>query len=593
MLRTHTCGELGANDIGKKAVLCGWVDTRRDHGNLIFVDVRDRWGRTQVVFNPAMSAEVHKVAEGLRSEFVIRVTGEVSKRPAGTENTKLSTGLVEIVARELEVLNSCPTPPFEVTGDQEVTEELRLKYRFLDIRRSFMVKNLTTRFQITKIARDYFAELGFLEIETPYLTKSTPEGSRDFLVPARLSPGAFYALPQSPQLFKQILMVAGIDRYFQIVRCFRDEDLRADRQPEHTQLDVEMSFVTEDDVMGTIENLVAGIIQAVLGLKIPLPLRRLSYDEAMNRFGSDKPDLRFGMEIGDVTEILRGSQSKIFEETFAKGGVAKALTIKDGAKYSRKELDELTKIAQDAGAKGLAWFKVGAEIESPLRKFFSNDQMSRLLAAVKAAKGDLVLIVADQWLTASTAMGVMRLHLARTLNLIPKDRFELLWVVDFPLLEWNEEEKRIQACHHPFTSPKLSDVALLDKEPLKVKARAYDLVLNGAEIGGGSIRIHSRDLQKKIFDILGITDQDAEVKFGFLLKALSFGAPPHGGIALGLDRVTTVLLGLDSIRDVIAFPKTQKGICLMSEAPSEVSEKQLKELGVKVERKIKENKPAL
>jgi len=591
MLRTQTCGELGVDDIGKQVALCGWVDTRRDHGSLIFVDLRDRWGKTQVVFNPSAGAELHKRAEQLRSEFVLRVTGEVARRPSGTENTKLSTGLVEVVAKELEVLNSCPTPPFEITGDQEISEELRLKYRFLDLRRASMVKNLTTRFQITKIARDYFAKLGFLEIETPFLTKSTPEGSRDFLVPARLSPGAFYALPQSPQLFKQILMVAGIDRYFQIVRCFRDEDMRADRQLEHTQLDVEMSFVTEEDVMGTMENLIAEILGAVTGFKVSLPLRRLPYADAMNRFGSDKPDLRFGMEIRDVTDLLRGSQSKIFEGTFAAGGVAKAFAVKDGAKYSRKELDDLTKVVQDAGAKGLAWFKVGDEIESPLRKFFKDEQMSALLSATEAAKGDLILAVADEWQTACVAMGVLRLHLARLLSLIPQGKFELLWVVDFPLLEWNEEEKKIQACHHPFTSPKLSDVGILATEPLKAKARAYDLVLNGSEIGGGSIRIHSRDLQKKIFDILGITDQDAEIKFGFLLKALSFGAPPHGGIALGLDRVATVLLGLDSIRDVIAFPKTQKGICLMSEAPSEVSEKQLKELGIKVEHKVKEAKP--
>jgi len=556
---------------------------------LIFIDVRDRWGKTQIVFNPAVSPELHKAAEQLRSEYVLRVSGKVFRRPEGTENPKLPTGEIEVVAEELEILNASPTPPFEIMDDKEITEELRLKYRYLDIRRPSMVRNLTTRFRVSKIARDYFANLGFLEIETPFLTKSTPEGSRDFLVPARLSPGSFYALPQSPQLFKQILMVAGVDRYFQLVRCFRDEDLRADRQPEHTQIDVEMSFVTEEDVMKVIENLVAAIIKEVKGVTVPVPLMRMPYEIAMNRYGSDKPDLRFGMELEDATEILKGSQSKIFEEVFKHGGAAKAIRVRGKADYSRKELDDLTKIAQDAGAKGLAWFKIGEAVESPMRKFFGDEQMKKLVSLVGAEKGDLILVIADEWLAACVAMGTVRLHLAKALALIPEDKLALLWVVDFPLLEWNEDEKRIQACHHPFTSPKPEDIGLLSEEPLKAKARAYDLVLNGNEIGGGSIRIHRRDLQKKIFEILGISDDEAEVKFGFLLKALSFGAPPHGGLALGLDRVVTVLLGLDSIRDVIAFPKTQKGICLLSDAPSPVSDKQLKELAIRTEVKVKKS----
>ncbi len=578
MLRTHHCGELRKGDVGKEVTLCGWVDTRRDHGGLIFIDVRDRWGVTQTVFNPAVSKELHRKAEELRSEYVVQVKGKISERPAGTENTKLSTGQIELIAGELEILNTSPTPPFEISGNEPLSEEIRLKYRFLDIRRPAMMKNLTTRHKVTQIAREYFNNLQFIEVETPYLTKSTPEGARDFLVPARLAPGEFYALPQSPQLFKQILMVSGIDRYFQIVRCFRDEDLRADRQPEHTQIDVEMSFVTEDDILGVIENLMAAVVKGVLGLEVKKPFLRMPYDEAMNRYGSDKPDLRFGMELHEVTGILKGSQSKIFEESFAKEGVAKAILVPGAATYSRKDLDDLTQYAKDFGAQGLAWFKIQDEVESPIRKFFSDDQMKRLAGELNAEKGGLILVVAGEWKMACTVLGALRLHLGQKLNLIPRGQVSLHWVVDFPLFEWNEEEKKIQACHHPFTSPQDKDVHLLESEPLKAHARAYDLIFNGTEAGGGSIRIHRRDTQKKVFQILGIQDQDAEEKFGFLLKALEFGAPPHGGIALGLDRLTALLLGLDSIREVIAFPKTQKGICPLSQAPSPVSPRQMKEL---------------
>ncbi len=578
MLRTHHCGELRKGDVGQEVTLCGWVDTRRDHGGLIFIDVRDRWGVTQTVFNPAVSKELHRKAEELRSEYVVQVKGKISERPTGTENTKLPTGQIEIVAAELEILNTSPTPPFEISGNESLSEEIRLKYRFLDIRRPAMMKNLTTRHKVTQIAREYFNNLQFIEVETPYLTKSTPEGARDFLVPARLAPGQFYALPQSPQLFKQILMVSGMDRYFQIVRCFRDEDLRADRQPEHTQIDVEMSFVTEDDILGVIENLMKTVVKGVLGLEVKTPFVRMPYDEAMNRYGSDKPDLRFGMKLHEVTDILKGSQSKIFEESFAKGGVAKAILVPGAATYSRKDLDDLTQYAKDFGAQGLAWFKIQDEVESPIRKFFSEDQMKRLAAELNAEKGSLILVVAGEWKMVCTVLGALRLHLSQKLNLIPRGQVSLHWVVDFPLFEWNEEEKRIQACHHPFTSPQDKDVHLLESEPLKARARAYDLIFNGTEAGGGSIRIHRRDTQKKVFQILGIQDQDAEEKFGFLLKALEFGAPPHGGIALGLDRLTALLLGLDSIREVIAFPKTQKGICPLSQAPSPVSPRQMKEL---------------
>lgn len=582
MLRTHRCGELRKENVGEEVILCGWVDTRRDHGGLIFIDLRDRWGITQVVFNPSLSKDLHKRAEELRSEYVVRVRGKVSERPQGTENPKLPTGQVEVGATELEILNTCPTPPFEISGNQPLSEDIRLKYRFLDIRRPAMMNNLTTRYLITKVARDYFASLQFLEVETPYLTKSTPEGARDFLVPARFSPGEFYALPQSPQLFKQILMVAGVDRYFQIVRCFRDEDLRADRQPEHTQIDVEMSFVEEKDIWEVIENLMVQVVRGVLGREVRKPFLRMSYDEAMNRYGSDKPDLRFGLELRDVTTILKGSQSRIFEETFKKGGIAKAFHLPRGTDFSRKDLDELTQLAKDSGAQGLAWFKIQEPLESPVKKFFSDEQLKKLVAELQAEKGGLILVVAGDWYTTCQSLGALRLNLAERFKMIPQDQISLHWVVDFPLFEWNEEEKRMQACHHPFTSPRIEDLTLLNKEPLKVRARAYDLIFNGTEAGGGSIRIHKRDIQKKVFQILGIGDKEAEDKFGFLLKALEYGAPPHGGIALGLDRLTALLLGLDSIREVIAFPKTQKGICPLSQAPSSVGPKQLKELNISI-----------
>ena len=584
MMRTSSCGQLNLRSLDREVVLAGWVDTRRDHGDLIFIDLRDRWGVTQVVFNAAHNAEAHRKAGDLRSEFVIQVKGHVCKRPEGTVNKKIPTGEIEVFADTLEILNACPTPPFEL-GDQFVNEELRLKYRFIDLRRKDMVEALTFRYRITKIVRDYLDKQEFLEIETPYLTRSTPEGARDFLVPSRLVPGSFYALPQSPQLFKQLLMVAGYDRYFQLARCFRDEDLRSDRQPEHTQIDMEMSFVDEEDVMKVVEGMVAEVIEKTAGVKLEKPFRRLSYDEAMSRFGSDKPDLRFGMELKDLTPIFEGSGFKIFDECITKKGKVRGICLAPaGQELSRKDFDDLTQWIQDFGAKGLAWFKVTGpdKVESPIQKFFDAARISKVIAALGAKPGDVLFMVASDPRTSAVALGALRGHLAERFVKIPSGKLEILWVKDFPLFEWNEEEKRFQALHHPFTSPRPEDIPLLDADPAKVRARAYDLVLNGTEIGGGSIRIHREDVQEKVFRALGIGREEARDKFGFLLKALSFGAPPHGGIAIGLDRFSAMLLGRDSIREVIAFPKTQKGACPMTEAPSPVSPKQLKELNLSV-----------
>lgn len=583
MLRTATCGELNKGFNGKTETLTGWVDTRRDHGNLIFLDLRDRWGVTQVVFNPQTDPEVHKKAESLRSEFVIRVTGKVHERPAGTVNKKIPTGEIELHAHELEILNTCQPLPFEL-GDKGVNEELRLQYRFLDLRRRDMVEALTLRHRVTKLVHEYLDRQGFIEIETPYLTKSTPEGARDFLVPARLNPGTFYALPQSPQLFKQLMMVAGYDRYYQLARCFRDEDLRKDRQPEHTQIDLEMSFISEEDIMGAVEGMVAHVFKHAKNLDIKVPLRRISYQEAMEKYGSDKPDLRYAMEIRDLSGIFQGSGFKVFDEVIAKKGQIRGLcfTPLAGTEFSRKDFDDLTQWIKNFGAKGLAWFKVAGpgQVESPIQKFFDADRIGKVLQTMAAKPGDIIFLVADQFKVACVSLGALRCFLADKYKMIPEGKYELLWVVDFPLFEWNEEEKRCDACHHPFTSPKPEDIPLLDTEPLKVRARAYDLVCNGTEMGGGSIRIHDRKVQAKMFELLQLTQAQAEAQFGFLLNALTFGAPPHGGLAIGLDRFVTLLLNRDSIREVIAFPKTQKGTCLMTDAPSPATERQLKELGI-------------
>ena len=579
MLRTHTCGELNDKYIGQKVTLCGWVDTRRDHGSVIFIDLRDRWGRTQLVFDPQTDRKIHANAEKLRPECVVRIVGVVKKRPQGTENSKLSTGTVEIQAEQLEILSTSETPPFEILDDAEISEELRLKYRYLDLRRPSMLNRLIGRHRITKIVRDYLDGCGFVEVETPMLTRSTPEGARDFLVPSRLVSGSFYALPQSPQLFKQILMVSGVDRYFQLARCLRDEDLRADRQPEHTQIDMEMSFVTEEDIFSVIEGLLTRIVKGVCAIELKTPFMRMTYDDAMNRFGSDKPDLRFGLELIDATSHLRESTVKIFSEVIKKSGVVKGIKV-SGCNFSRSELDELTSFVQMLGAKGLAWFKVNSNgLEGPVVKFFGSDQQKNLVALFDAKVGETLFLIADEWLKACSILGALRLHLANILGLLKQTKeLKLLWVVDFPLFQWNEEDKRLDAMHHPFTSPREMDLPLLDREPQRAKARAYDLVMNGSEIGGGSIRIHQEEVQKKVFQVLGITKEEAEEKFGFLLRAFRFGAPPHGGIAVGLDRLCALLFGVDSIRDVIAFPKTQKGTCPLTDAPGKVYPKQLKEL---------------
>jgi aspartyl-tRNA synthetase len=588
MLRTATCGELNKSSVGKEETLTGWVDTRRDHGNLIFVDLRDRWGITQIVLNPQANPEMHKKAESLRSEFVIRVKGKVAARPAGTVNSKIPTGEIELQAEELEILNTCLPLPFELE-EKSVGEELRLQYRFLDLRRREMVENLTFRHRVLKLVHEYLDKQHFIEVETPYLTKSTPEGARDFLVPSRLSHGSFYALPQSPQLFKQILMISGYDRYYQIARCFRDEDLRKDRQPEHTQIDLEMSFIGEEDIMGVVEGMIAYVFKHAKKIDIPLPLRRMSYKEAMDKYGCDKPDLRYGMEIRDLTPVFEKSGFRVFDETIASGGEIRGLSFTPpaGVEFSRKDFDDLTKwLQQDFGVKGLAWLKVTGPdtVESPIQKFFDAARIGKAVQALGAKPGDIIFIVADKFKTAVVALGALRCSLAEKYGKVPEGKFELLWVVDFPLFDWNEEEKRCDACHHPFTSPKPEDVPMLDQDPLKVRARAYDLIINGTETGGGSIRIHDRAVQSKIFQLLNFTPEQAEAQFGFLLKALAFGAPPHGGLAIGVDRLITLLLARESIREVIAFPKTQKGTCLMTDAPSPATERQLKELNLDAKR---------
>jgi aspartyl-tRNA synthetase len=594
MFRDRWCGELNETHIGAGVMLAGWVFRRRDHGGLIFVDLRDRSGLVQIVFNPDVSAEAHGMAHDLRSEFVISVHGEVRRRPEGTENTDIATGLIEVYANKLVVLNESAPLPFTLEDAAETSETLRLKHRYLDLRRPEFQRNFIVRHKASKAIRDYFDASGFLEIETPMLTKSTPEGARDYLVPSRLNPGQFYALPQSPQIFKQILMVAGMERYFQIVKCFRDEDLRADRQPEFTQIDVEMSFADQGDVLAMTEGMICKLFQDVLGIAFERPFRMLTYKEAMERFGSDKPDLRFGMELVDMADLARESSFKVFLDALETGGRVKAILGKGMASLSRKEIDTLTEDAKALGARGLAWIKIKNGFESPIAKFFPEEIMRKMAERVHAADGDMILFVADNENTVHNVLGRMRLDLGRKLNLIGGG-FNVLWVTGFPLLEWDEEEKRYSAVHHPFTSPTDEGIETILRMPDEVfsagkpsaeisslTAKAYDLVLNGYEIGGGSIRIHRKELQRKMFGILGITEEEANLKFGFLLDALQYGAPPHGGIALGLDRIVMLMVGATSIRDVIAFPKTQKASCLMSGAPSEVDQKQLRELSIKL-----------
>ncbi len=593
--RTLYCGEISEDHLGKEVSLCGWVHRVRNHGGVVFVDLRDREGIVQCVVEERINPEAYELADSLRSEYVVAIRGTVRRRPQGTENPRLKTGNFEVVIDKIELLNSSEALPFPVDEETPVSEEIKLKHRYLDLRRESMRENILFRHKAYQVIRRVFLRHGFVEVETPFLTKSTPEGARDFLVPSRLHPGKFYALPQSPQLFKQILMVAGFDRYFQIVKCLRDEDLRADRQPEFTQVDFELSFVDEEDVIAFSEELICDLFKELLGLELKRPFDRLSYGEVMERYGSDKPDRRFGLELIDLSHVFKDTQFRVFREALENNGAVKAINFK-GSNLSRKEIDELTQFVQTLGAKGLAWIKVEADgkLNSPIVKFFTERETKELLKTMDAKAGDVLFFSADSKDMVYKILGNLRLHIGKKYGLIDQSKFDLLWVVDFPLVEWDEEEKRFVSLHHPFTSPREEDIPLIE-EALKVesleekkkllhsvRARAYDLVINGYEVGGGSIRIHRRDLQELIFKLLEIGKVEAEEKFGFLLRALQFGAPPHGGLAFGLDRLIAIMRGLDSIRDVIAFPKTQKGICPLTGAPDYVEPKQLKDVHIKV-----------
>jgi len=582
--RTHDCGSLRAADIGRDALLMGWVNTRRDLGNLIFIDLRDREGITQIVFDPNVDEESHAKARVLRNEWVLAVKGKVSPRLEGQENLKLPTGAIELKVTGLKILNKSETPPFQVDGAVDASETLRLKYRYLELRRRKLFQNFLQRHRMTALVRDYLNRNGFIEVETPFLTKSTPEGARDYLVPSRIHKGLFYALPQSPQLFKQLLMIAGFDRYYQVVRCFRDEDLRADRQPEFTQVDLEMSFSSEEHIIALIEGMMAELFEKILGVKIVLPLPRIEYREALDRFGTDRPDTRFGMEMKDISDLAANSDFQVLKGVLQQGGIVKAINVPKGAGlFSRKTLEELSQFVVQAGAKGLMNVKITPEgWQSSLDKFFKKEDKAAVSERTGAAPGDLLLIAADKASIVNSCLGMLRLELAKRLNLLSKDHYALVWVTRFPLLEYNEEEARLESVHHPFTSPLEEDLPLLQDQPEKVRARAYDIVLNGSEIGGGSVRIHNPALQETMFKILGISQEEANLKFGFFLEALKYGAPPHAGIALGLDRWAAILTGSESIREVIAFPKTQTASCLMSDAPSRVDQKQLDELGLAV-----------
>ncbi len=583
MERTCYCGAPRVEDAGRELVLCGWVDSRRDHGGIIFVDLRDHTGIVQLVFDPEYSAASHGTAGDLRSEYVVAVKGTLRRRTPETENPRMETGRVELVVGELEILNVSKPVPFAIDDSATLTENVRLRHRYLDLRRPLMQRNLRVRHDVCRISREHLNDHGFLEVETPMLTRSTPEGARDFLVPSRVNPGSFFALPQSPQLFKQLLMVGGYDRYYQIARCFRDEDLRADRQPEFTQIDLEFAFSSAETIMGVVEDLLKKVFRHVTGQAFDQPFPRMSWDEAMSRYGTDRPDTRFGLELVDLTAALASSDFKVFRAAVDGGGKVKAINVKGGASMSRKEIDDLGSFAATYGAKGLAWIKVaGGEWQSPIVKFLSDAERDAIAKAAAVEDGDLVLFAADTSKVVSAVLGNLRVKIAGDRGLLDPSTFNFLWVVDFPLVEWDADEKRYFALHHPFTAPKARDLDKMEADPEAVRADAYDIVLNGTELGGGSLRIHRGDVQSRVFQLLGIGEEEAKEKFGFLLEALSYGAPPHGGLALGLDRMVAMLVGSESIRDVIAFPKTQRAACLLTEAPSPVDNTQLRGLGIKL-----------
>ncbi|HEX3028679.1 MAG TPA: aspartate--tRNA ligase [Clostridia bacterium] len=581
--RTHRCSELGVQNVGEKVVVMGWTHKRRDLGGVIFIDLRDRSGILQVVFNDKIGEDAFEKAETIRNEYVLAIVGEVVKRDSETVNPKIETGEIEVIAQELRILSKAETPPVYIEEDSDVNEMVRLKHRYIDLRRPDMQRNLILRHKVAKIARDYYDANGFLEIETPMLTKSTPEGAREYVVPSRVHPGKFYTLPQSPQLFKQLLMVSGFDRYFQIVRCFRDEDLRADRQPEFTQIDLEMSFVNVEDVLTVNEGFIKKAFKEALDIELETPFLRMPYQEAMDRFGSDKPDIRFGMELVNISDLVENCGFKVFADAVKNGGSVRAVNAKGcGAKFSRREIDSLVEFVKIYRAKGMAWIAVEEnELKSAITKFFNEDEIKSILDRVQAEPGDLICFIADKNQIVYDALGNLRLELARRLDILKKDEYKFLWVTEFPLFEYDEEEKRWAAKHHPFTSPMDEDIEFLDTDQGRVRAKAYDIVLNGVEIGGGSIRIHIPELQSKMFDMIGLTKEQAEARFGFLLEAFKYGTPPHGGMAYGLDRLIMLMAGRSSIRDVIAFPKVQNASCPMSNSPDIIEPKQMKELHIK------------